>query len=169
MYKSFFLLGIFIWSGAVAAENIAPMASPSASSTACFGSHLSPHCYDASRANHGDTSKKLSGLSSWSNNRAPFPQFWQAIWPSFVRLDRATIYTSEGYPIQDFDLQYYDAYLSRWETLKSIKGNTDLVVNIDFSAVYTDRLRVVGHKGPARQTIHVRLNEVVVEGNADYL
>lgn len=151
-----------------ATTNIATLATASATSSYCPSPSATEHCYFPSRANDGITDTRLGGQSSWSNDRTPtLPQWWQLQWPSRVRANSITVYTSENYEIQDFDIQYFDDITQAWITLKEVRGNQDIVVKTDFPEVITSRIRIMGLKGPNRQTFHVRLNEVVVEGRPE--
>lgn len=150
-------------------DNIAVLASAEATSTYCNSSPNTRNCYSAGKVNDGNISTALGGQASWANANVGGPHYWTAVWPSYVFIEHAIVYTSAGYPIQDFDLEYYDAYTSQWEVLSSVRGNTSLEIDVAFSPVYADRIRVKTLKGPARQTIYHRLNEVVIEGDASYL
>lgn len=165
------LAGLLLSNLANAEINIAIKAQASASSTFCSGENPSLHCYDAARVNDGDTSTTLGGDTSWTNNSsASAPHWWQATWPSIVKISHATVFTSDqAYAIRDFDLQYYDWYNDEWRTIQEIRNNTSLSIDINFSPVYSDKLRVWCLKGPSIQPDFVRLNEVVVIGKADHI
>lgn len=144
-------------------QNIARMASASASSTYCSSADSALHCYYASRINDGSTSTTLGGVDSWVNVGGSLPQWVELRWPNKVAITSTELYTSAGYPIQDYDLQYWNGI--EWTAFNQVRGNTALQNSYTLpTAITTDRVRVLGQKGPAVQTSHVRVNELIVNG-----
>jgi subtilisin family serine protease len=138
--------------------NLARSASASASST--FSN------YSPARVNDGSTDTSLGGAYSWANNSGTYPP----LSPEWVQLDfgttktfrRVLVYTSQGYPIQDFDIQVENG--GTWTTIPGtqVRGNTDLVVSRTFSAQSAQRVRILAYRGPSHQDGYVRVNEFEV-------
>jgi hypothetical protein len=144
-------------------QNIAPMATASASSTYCSSPTTPVHCYFASRINDGSTNTTVGGVDSWSNTPGMLPQWIELRWPNKVAVTSTALYTSTGYPIQDYDLQYWNGI--EWVVFNEVRGNTALQNSYSLpAAIITDRVRVLGLKGPAVQPAHIRVNELIVNG-----
>lgn len=142
-------------------ENIAPLAAATASSTYC--DHSSPaHCYDPARTIDEDRSTILGGTASWSNDTVAGPHWLQLTWPVYVKLDQVDVYSSDRYPIRDYDIEAWNG--TAWTTVAAVRGNTEVRRTHSFAPVTTTQLRVIGHAGPAIQPNHVRINELVVYG-----
>ncbi|HEU4888835.1 MAG TPA: hypothetical protein VFV49_13190 [Thermoanaerobaculia bacterium] len=142
-------------------ENIAGQASASASSTYCGSGAI--HCYDPARVNDGDRSTALGGFTSWSNDANTLSPHWvQLTWAGAITTDQVEVFTSEGFPIQDYDLQTWNGLV--WSTVASVRDNTELHRVHSFPAIVTTQLRIVGLTGPLHQPGHVRVNEVLVYG-----
>jgi hypothetical protein len=137
--------------------NLAVGASTSASST--FSGYL------ASKINDGNKSTTLGGDDSWTNNHNPsasvtLPQWVELDFGKSISFSKVVLYTSEGYEIQDYKIQYFDS--QNWITVTDIVGNTLVERTHSFSKVTGEKLRVYGTKGPSVQTIYVRVNELEV-------
>lgn len=142
-------------------ENIAPLAAVSASSTYCqYGEPA--HCYDPARAIDGDRSTILGGTASWSNDTVSGPHWLELTWPAYVKLDQVDVYTTDGYPIREYDVQAWNG--TDWTTVVVVRGNTQVYQTHTFAPVTTTRLRVLGYAGPRIQPNYVRVNELVVYG-----
>jgi hypothetical protein len=145
--------------------NVAPLGSASASTTYCSGVNPSTNCYDPVRVNDGNISTALGGYTSWTNKDIKtMPKWWQLSFTNPMAVKNATVYTSESYPVKDFDLEYWDMTAQVWRNLRSVRGNTGLQVFMEFTPVTSNKFRVVGLSGPVQQTQYVRLNEVLLEG-----
>lgn len=144
-------------------QNIARTATASASSTYCPSTTSPLHCYYPSRINDGSNNTTLGGVDSWVNVGGGLPQWVELRWPSKVVISSTELYTSEGYPIQDYNLEYWNGV--EWVAFNQVRGNTTLKNVYTLPAtITTDRVRVLGLKGPAVQTSHVRVNELIVNG-----
>lgn len=144
-------------------QNIAPQAVASASSTYCPSPSTPLHCYFPSRINDGSTNTTVGGVDSWTNVSGTLPQWVELRWPNKVVISSTQLYTSSGYPIQDYDLQYWNGV--EWVTFNAVRGNTALQNSYTLAAaITTDRVRVLGHKGPAVQSSYIRVNELIVNG-----
>jgi len=142
--------------------NLALQATASASST--FSG------YAASHVNDNNTSTALGGATSWANASETTSTGQHGLLPATLDLDlgathtvtHATLYTTDSYPIQDYDLEIWDG--TGWNVLDRVRGNTQAVITHTFAPVTGSKVRVVGYTGPAFQTIFVRVNELQVFG-----
>jgi hypothetical protein len=140
-------------------ENLARAATATASST--FSE------YSPARVNDGARNTRLGPAYSWANNIGTYPPNR----PEWVMLNfgaaktfgRVVVYTSEGYPIRDFDVQVLVG--EAWVTPAggSVRGNTQLSRTINFAAAQSSQyVRVLGMRGPNHQDGYVRVNEFEV-------
>lgn len=140
-------------------SNLARLASASASSTYC--SSPGEHCYSAARVNDGSASTTLGGFHSWVNDwGVAMPQWVELTWSSPVTASRVELFTSSGYVIRDYDIQYWTG--SSWVSVATVNGNTSLQRTHLFGPITTTRLRVLGRRGPDVQPGYVRVNEIEV-------
>jgi hypothetical protein len=121
--------------------------------------------YSPARTNDGDRNTGLGGAYSWSNARETattpaLPASLDIALPAAATVDRIILHTTAGWQIQDYDLQSFNG--SQWTTLQAVRGNTATTRTHQFSPVSMSRVRVVGLRGPASQTIHVRINELEI-------
>lgn len=142
--------------GGTGNENLARSAITAASSTYPG--------YAAARVNDGSRDTSVGGASSWVNY-AGTPNGWP---PQWVQLDFGTnktfskvvVYTSSGYPIQDYDIQVWNG--ASWITIVTMRGNTASSVTHTFPSRTARLVRILGHKGPNIQPQYVRVNEFEV-------
>ncbi len=121
--------------------------------------------YSASRVNDGNISTTVGGAYSWANalNNGPdgyLPQWLQLDFGSTKTIDEIRLYTSASFEIKDYDLQYWNG--SAWVTIADINNNTQDSRSHSFSPVSTTKIRVIARRGPDRQPIYVRINELQV-------
>jgi hypothetical protein len=144
--------------GGTGNDNLALAATAAASST--YPGYSPAKVKDGSR----DTS--VGGASSWVNADRYAPNGYL---PQWVQLDfgvnktfnRVVIYTTAGYPIQDFKVQTWNGIT--WVDMCSYVGNTAVTITCQPGFSRTSRLvRVYGTKGPANQQQYVRVNEFEV-------
>jgi len=147
--------------------NLARSASSSASSTYCSGS--GEHCYSAARINDGNNSTALGGFTSWTNGYGqPMPQWVQLNWSSAVTFGRVKLYTTSGYPLRDFAIQYLRPPASGggWADLPVTPSfptaNTATQLSYTLPAITTTAVRVLGRSGSASQPGYVRVNELEI-------
>ncbi|GGH46526.1 hypothetical protein GCM10008014_09240 [Paenibacillus silvae] len=120
--------------------------------------------YSASRINDGDRNTSLGESYSWANNRnTPLPQYVVVDMQTAQTINRIDLYTSQGYALADYDLQYWNG--STWVNLVQITGNQELMRSHTFNAVDTTKVRVVARKGPSHQPGYVRINELEIYGS----
>jgi hypothetical protein len=145
----------FVWTPAARTENIAREASVSAQTT--YGG------YSAQRVVDGSRNTALGEAHSWSNGGygtgAP-PQWLDLTWPTVRTLGRVDLYTTDTYPMRDYDIQAWSG--GAWVTVANVRGNTSPMVSSMLPEVQTDRLRILGRSGPSFQPQHVRINELEV-------
>jgi len=147
---------------AILVNNIAPSATASASSTYCASSGL--HCYSPSRVNDKDMDSRVGGYYSWTNGNTSLPQWVKLQWPQPIKTKHIEIITSEGYPLQNYQLQYWDG--SAWRTLQTVSGNQELRIAHQFAdEIETTQIRLLGLLGSNNQPAHVRVNEILVNGS----
>ncbi len=140
--------------------NIAPQALAVSSSTYCSGAGT-VHCYAPSRVNDGDTSTTLGGFTSWTNNNgAAMPQWLELQWGQLMNISRVDLYTSQGYPIKDYDIETWTG--NAWVKAATIRNNTALSRTHTIAPVQTFRLRILALAGPTNQPGYARINEIVV-------
>ncbi|WP_315793324.1 hypothetical protein [Paenibacillus sp. BIC5C1] len=120
--------------------------------------------YSAAKINDGDRNTTLGENYSWANDRnSPLPQYVVVDMRTANSINRIDLYTSQGYPIADYDLQYWNGVT--WVNLVQVTGNQDLMRSHTFTAVNTTKVRVVARKGPSHQPGYVRINELEIYGN----
>jgi hypothetical protein len=140
--------------GGTGNANLACGAIASASST--FGG------YSAARATDCVPNTGLGGAYSWANAQGTYPpnnpQWLQADLGTNKTFRRAVVYTSQGYPIRDFDLQVWNG--ATFVTVGMVRNNTQLTVTVPVSAQTTRLVRILGRSGPNHQQTYVRINEL---------
>jgi hypothetical protein len=138
--------------------NLARSATASASST-YWG-------YAASRVNDGSRNTTVGGPYSWTNAgwTAPngsLPQWVQLDFGTNKTFSKVEVYTSSGYPIRDFDVQYWDSFA--WVTVVTVNANTALHISPPpFTPVTARLVRIYARGGPTNQPSWARVNEFEV-------
>ena len=119
--------------------------------------------YSPARVNDGSQDTALGGATSWAN-AAYVPQWVQLDFGTNKTFSRVVIYTSSGYPIQDFTIQVWNSGLGVWQDVPGaqVTGNTSLTVTLNFTAQTARLVRILGTKGPNIQQGYVRVNEFEV-------
>ncbi|MFB5676324.1 discoidin domain-containing protein [Paenibacillus terreus] len=119
--------------------------------------------YSVTRINDGDRNTTVGEAYSWANdNRTPLPQYVTVEMLKAASINRIDLYTSSGYPLADYDLEYWNG--SAWASLVKITGNTETYRTHSFAGVQTSKVRVVARKGPSHQLGYVRINELEIYG-----
>jgi hypothetical protein len=146
----------------VPVANLARQAVASASSTYCSGSWPGEHCYSPLRTNDGSHSTALGGYESWANDGiAPLPQWVELTWNTPISASRVDLYTTTGYPLQAYDIEYWNDASASWVPIAIENSNTSTFRS--YTATFTTRrLRVLARLGPAVQAGYVRINEIEV-------
>jgi microsomal dipeptidase-like Zn-dependent dipeptidase len=148
----------------VPAANLARLAVASASSTYCSGTFPGEHCYSPGRVNDGSPSTALGGFESWANDgNTPLPQWVELTWNAPVTAARVDLYTTNGYPLQAYDVEYWDDATASWVQIATVNNNTATYRQHLATATFTTRrLRILARLGPAVQAGYVRINEIEV-------
>jgi hypothetical protein len=121
--------------------------------------------YSPAFANDGNATTVQSSDESWTNENLPLPQAFYLEFPERVTFSRIEIFTSEGFPIQAYDIDISDSSpdsTATWIPIVTMAGNLDLHLSHSVSSVEAKSIRVLGHRGPQHQSQYVRLNEVEV-------
>ena len=112
--------------------------------------------YDAAKINDGVATTDFNG---WANTGSV---------PNWVQLDfggdrifnRAVLYTTTGYEIQNYQIQNWNG--TSWLDAAAITGNTLNLRTHTFAAITGSKIRVYGTSGPAIQPGYIRVNELQV-------
>ena len=104
----------------------------------------------------------MGGSYSWANAEgSSLPQWVQLDFGSNRMFNRVELYTTSGYEIRDYQIQYWNG--SSWvDCIPAVTGNTQSHCTYVFVTVTGSRIRVLGNSGPSSQTIYVRVNELGV-------
>jgi hypothetical protein len=114
--------------------------------------------YAASKVNDGAATTDWSG---WATDGTALPQWVQFDFGSAKTFSRVELYTTAGYAIKDYEIQYWNG--SAWvNCLPAITGNTFDHRTHTFAAVTGSKLRIVGTSGPVHQPEYLRINEIEV-------
>jgi hypothetical protein len=102
--------------------------------------------YSAAKATDCNTDTRLGGQYSWANDWNTFPpnspEWLQADLGVNKNFSRVVVYTSEGYPIRDYDIQAWNG--SSFVTIGTVRGNTSLVVSTNVGAQNARLVRILG-------------------------
>lgn len=106
--------------------------------------------YNAADVINGNTNSADFGSAGggWMDNDANvFPDWVEVAFGGDKTINQLKVYTvdSTANPastkgIKDFDVQYWDG--AAWQTIQSITGNVSGMVNVEFSAVTTSKVRI---------------------------
>lgn len=141
--------------------NIAPFASLQASSTYCSSSGEPDDCYNVFNVIDSDLNTQVGGQTSWTHEQNVFPSDIYMFWSS-ATINAVDIYTSEGFPVADYDIMSSDE-----SVLVSVRGNTDVYRSHPVEQVETSQLIIRVLAGPENQAGYGRINEVVVFGESE--
>lgn len=126
--------------------------------------------YSVQRIKDGSRNTTVGPNYSWANNypaggRLPESVFLK--WSSLKTVERIDIYTSSGYVLRDYTIQYRTTTTGSWTNLVVITGNTNVYRSHTFSPVYAREIQIICQLGPSNQSIYGRLNEVEVYGPSE--
>jgi hypothetical protein len=121
--------------------------------------------YSVDRIIDGDRSTALGGGASWANAHLDAPN---GMLPQWVEIDlgyeqtfsQVDVYTTAEYPLQDYDILYWDG--TDWQWAASVVGNQAAMRSETFLPVTSSRVRILCKRGPQRQVVYARLNEVEI-------
>lgn len=109
--------------------NIAPSATITASSTDTGNG------YSTAKAADGITAD-FTGWSSLTGS----PQWLEFSWASAKQIKSADLYTTTGYYLKDYDVQYWNG--SSWQTVAAVRNNAQKRVISNFPSISTTKLRI---------------------------
>jgi hypothetical protein len=123
--------------------------------------------YAPARVNDGSQSTALGGAYSWSNNSGTYPpnvpEWVQLNLGATHSLRRIVVFTSEGFPIQDFDVQVLTEGVWITPAGGSVRGNISLSRTVTFTTAQNAQyIRILARRGPSHQDGYVRVNEFEV-------
>ncbi len=115
--------------------------------------------YSVLTVNDGSASTVQTESESWCNDwpNQTFPQWVELTFPEPRTFGRVELYTSDGYPVADYDLEYWDG--SEWVSLAVVKNNSQVHRTHTFGQVTAEKFRVLTRKGYTQPTYH-RINEL---------
>lgn len=141
-------------------KNIAPQAKASASSTDPNGGGYAPK-------NVIDKKNDPADWHHWANNPAgdpasPDKPVWvQLEWEKPMPVKQVVFYTMKGYEAQDYTIEYWDGGDWRLFADADVRGNVSVMRrHVAVQPVTTDKIRLLGKKGPARQPGSFRVVEL---------
>ncbi|GAA3060148.1 hypothetical protein [Actinokineospora globicatena] len=119
--------------------------------------------YSAHKVNDGSAATTLGCDHSWTNDvgRPPSvtPEWVQVTWHYERSVSHIVVYTSDGYPLRDFDVQVYNPN-GWWDTVATYNYNTNTKVNVWFGARITRGVKILAKVGPSHQPQYARVNEI---------
>ncbi|MCU6708805.1 discoidin domain-containing protein [Paenibacillus sp. J5C_2022] len=114
--------------------------------------------YSADKVNDGAATTDWSG---WATDGTALPEWIQLDFGSEQTFSRVELYTTTGYAIRDYVIQYWNG--SAWvDCLPAIAGNAFDHRTHTFPAVIGSKLRILGTSGPTIQPDYIRVNEIEV-------
>lgn len=121
--------------------------------------------YSASKIKDGSRNTTVGGAYSWANNHPSGGRLPESVTLSFdgaKKINHIKIYTSTGYVLRDYTIQYRAPNSSSWVNLVITNGNTSVVRNHYFTPKEVSAIKIICRRGPNNQYIYGRLNEVEV-------
>ncbi len=114
--------------------------------------------YAVEKVNDGIATTDWNG---WATDGTSLPEWVQLDFGAEKTFGRVELYTTSGYEIRDYDIQYWDG--QTWvNCLPVITGNSFDHRSHTFETVTSSKLRIVGKSGPTIQTDYLRINEIEV-------
>lgn len=122
--------------------------------------------YSAARATDGDTTTAFGGQYSWSSvgdadkaqAKASFYNRLQVALPTAAEVDQVLVYTTDGWEVRDYDLEYLDG--ETWRLVEEVRGNVQTVREHRLPTTRIGQLRIVGYRGPDHDPSRIRINEI---------
>jgi hypothetical protein len=125
--------------------------------------------YSVTKINDGSRNTTVGPSYSWANNYPDGTRLPQSVYLTFgspQNVNRIDIYTSSGYALQNYTIQYRAYSGGPWVSLLSVTGNTSVSRVHNFSQTFMIQVQIICQLGPAVQPIYGRLNEVEIYGPA---
>ncbi len=151
-----------ITAAAATLVNYAPQAAVSAEST--FPG------YSVLKIKDGSRNTTVGPSYSWANNHPAGGTLPESVFLKFGTLkniERIDIYTSSGYALQNYTIQFRTTPTASWITLVTVVGNTLVSRSHTFAPVNLLEVQIICQRGPASQTVYGRLNEVELYGQPE--
>lgn len=126
--------------------------------------------YSVTRMIDGSRNTTVGPAYSWANNHPGGGKLPESVFLKFSSLktiERIDIYTSSGYTLQNYTVQYRTTTTAPWINLFIVTGNTAISRTHTFSSVTVREIQIICQLGPSNQTIYGRLNEVEIYGPAE--
>lgn len=123
--------------------------------------------YSVNRIKDGSRNTTVGPSYSWANNFPAGGKLPESVFLKFSSLrsvDRIDIYTSSGYALRNYTIQFRTTPTASWITLLVITGNTSVMRSHTFTAVNLLEVQIICQLGPNNQNIYGRLNEVEIYG-----
>lgn len=124
--------------------------------------------YSVNNIIDGDRTTTVGPTYSWANNYPAGGKLPESVFLSFsylTNVNRIDVYTSSGYALQNYTIQYRSDLNGSWVTLVTVTGNTSTYRTHTFTAVNLVQVQIICQYGPNNQYIYGRLNEVEIYGN----
>lgn len=126
--------------------------------------------YSVQKIKDGSRNTTVGPSYSWANNFPANGKLPESLFLKFSTLktiNRIDIYTSSGYELQNYTIQYRTSTNASWVTLLSVTGNRSAYRTHSFSSITVLEVQIICQLGPPNQTIYGRLNEVEIYGPAE--
>ncbi len=123
--------------------------------------------YSILKIKDGSRNTTVGPSYSWTNNFPAGGKLPESVFLKFSSLksiDRIDIYSSSGYVLQNYTIQYRVTTTGTWINLVNVTGNTSVVRTHTFPSVNLLEVQIICQLGPNSQTIYGRLNEVEIYG-----
>jgi hypothetical protein len=88
------------------------------------------------------------------------PQWGELTWGTPITASRVALYTTSGYEIRDYDVQYWTG--TAWVTVATVNFNATAHLTHNFGPITTTRLRVLARWSSNSQGGYARINEIEV-------
>lgn len=118
--------------------------------------------YSVSKVNDGVTNTAGGPDYSWVNSDA-LPQWVELDFPGMRTFNTLVLYTTAGYELKDYDIQYWDVNTNSWLTITSVTNNTQARRETVLKTVRSNKVRIIANSGPLVQTNYARINEIQVQ------
>jgi hypothetical protein len=113
--------------------------------------------------NDGNRSTALGGDTSWCNNGGAMPQWVQLAWTTPITFTRIDVYSTAGYELANFRIEYRTSASGPWLTLTTVNGNTSSYRGpFNFAPTTAQAIRILATSGSAAQPGYARVNEIEV-------
>lgn len=126
--------------------------------------------YSVQRIKDGSRNTTVGPSYSWANNHPAGGKLPESVflkWSSLKTVEKIDIYTSSGYALRNYTIQYRTTTTGSWINLVVVTGNTSVYRSHTFSPVTLREIQIICQLGPANQSIYGRLNEVEVYGPSE--